>query len=169
MESTDFNFLDYFVRGEVLQNVSGSTVEEIFNAVCRKIKLPEGLTAVSLEHNLLMREKILTTAVGNGIAIPHPRCPIVNNYNDSRIIVVYPKIPLNMNAPDSKKVSVMFILLSYSTKEHINILASLAKLFRDKRFMSALYERPWKERLIELIKEVIPEDEEDAEENRKIV
>ena len=107
------NTLGGLIRnGGVFADVEGKTPEEIFNNVCRNVSFPEGFDVESLISELVEREKILSTAVGNGIAIPHPRKSMVKEDADQRIIVCYLKKPMDMSAPDERRVSVMFILLT---------------------------------------------------------
>ena len=141
-------------RGEVLGNVTGGTLEEIFKSICSKAKLPQGLEADAVVTELMDREKVLSTAVGNGIAIPHPRKPLFSREEDSMIVVAYLNQPLDMQAPDVKKVYVMFILLSSSSQFHIKALANLAKLIKNEEFRKGLQVKPPKEQLLELIRKV---------------
>lgn len=148
----EVNVSVFFDRGEVLENAAGSTVEEIYSFVCSHIQVPAGLTADSLKKELVQREEILSTAVGNGIAIPHPRYPLVKNDDESKIVVAYLEEPVDMNAPDVRKVYVLFIILSSSSRHHIRVLTSLASLFKDKEFRDALQKKPGKAELLELLK-----------------
>ena len=55
-------------RGGIFFDVEGSTPEEIYANISKKIKLPEDMTAEQVCSALCAREKVLSTAVGNGIA-----------------------------------------------------------------------------------------------------
>ena len=138
-------------NGDVLTNVAGSTVEEVYKNVCKKIRLPEGLSGDVLCNELLEREKILSTAVGQGISIPHPRYPLLKAAENQRIIVCFLKDSMNMNAPDSRRVFVMFILLSNSSQNHIKALSSLAKLLHHKQFLDFLQSVPDKMELLKAV------------------
>lgn len=151
MEEVNVSVL--FDRGEVLENAAGRTVEEIYRFVCSSIQIPSGLTAEGLAQELVQREEILSTAVGNGIAIPHPRYPLVKNERESKIVVAYVNEPIDMNAPDVRKVYVMFIILSASSRHHIHVLTSLAELFKNKEFRDALQKKPGKTELLALLKQ----------------
>ncbi|MDO4507499.1 MAG: PTS sugar transporter subunit IIA [Spirochaetales bacterium] len=137
-------------KGDVV-SVSGTTVEEVFNSVCRQVKLPSGVTPEVLVKELMDRENVLSTAVGNGISIPHPRRPLVSNSDESCVIVAYLKTPINMNAPDTKRVSAMFILLSASSQVHIKSLSSFAAIFRMEAFKKAFQLKLGKADLVKLL------------------
>lgn len=138
-------------KGGVISGMEGSTTDEIYKAVCQVIPLPEGITKETLYTALVEREKVLSTAVGNGIALPHARAPILKSLDDQEICVVYLKNPINMGAPDEKSVFVMFFLLTANPQVHLDILSSLVSLFRKPAFYKLLEEGAGKERLIEMI------------------
>nr|WP_318716039.1 PTS sugar transporter subunit IIA [uncultured Treponema sp.] len=137
-------------KGDVV-HVSGITVEEVFTSVCNQAKLPAGISPENLVKELMDRENVLSTAIGDGIAIPHPRRPLVSNNDENCIIVAYLRTPVNMQAPDAKRVYAMFILLSASSQVHIKSLSSLAAIFRKDEFKKVLPSRPDKSELVKLM------------------
>ncbi len=158
---TELNVAKLLENGEVLTNVEGNTVEEVYKNVCKKIRLPEELSGDVLCDELLEREKILSTAVGQGISIPHSRRPLLKDPENQRIIVCFLKNQMNMNAPDSRRVFVMFILLSSSSQNHIKALSALAKLLHNKQFLNFLQLTPGKRELLEAVEKFsIPDSQE---------
>ncbi len=141
-------------NGGVFVDVEGSSPQEVYKNVCKKIKLPSGLTSEQLYQALCDREQVLSTAVGNGIALPHARSPIVKNEKDQKICVVYLKKAIDMKAPDERFVSVMFILLTQNTQLHLKVLSELAGLFRDGKFRKALEIKSDEKTLYSIIKEM---------------
>lgn len=135
--------------------VEGSSTTEIYEKVCNLIKFPESITSDAVFNALCAREKIMSTAVGNGIALPHSRYPILKNSYDQRIIVCYLKETLQMNAPDGRLVGAMFILLTSSPQFHLKVLSQLAFLFQNKDFRNTLDKKPNEAELIEAIKKVL--------------
>ena len=141
-------------RGGVFKNVEGSTPQEIYSKVCKMIDLPEGLSSDDVYNALCASEEVLSTEVGNGIALPHARSPIMKNESEQRICVVYLKNPIDMKAPDEREVFVMFILLAHNSQIHLKVLSSLASLFRDPKFKKALELRSDEAVLASIIKEL---------------
>ena len=94
----------------------------------------------------------MTTAVGNGIALPHARNPLLKSEDDQRIAVVYLKEPLNMKAPDGCKVFVMFVLFSQNSQTHLLVLSSLVELFKNSDFKKLLEAHTNEEGLVKAIK-----------------
>ena len=141
-------------RGGVFKNVEGNTPQEIYAKVCKMIDLPAGMTSEAVYKALCDREAVLSTAVGNGIALPHARAPIMRDASEQRICVVYLKNPIDMKAPDEREVFVMFVLLAHNSQIHLKVLSSLAALFRDAKFKKALELRSDEATLASIIKEL---------------
>lgn len=153
MDNT-FDISPLIHKGGVFKDVEGSTPEEIFEKVCKMLDLPDSITTDQVYNALCAREKILSTAVGNGIALPHARSPIMKEESDQKICVVYLKEPLEMQAPDEKKVSVMFILLTQNPQTHLKVLSTLVGLFRKASFRKLLEEKASEAQLINAIREL---------------
>lgn len=138
-------------RGGVYRDVEGNTPEEVYKNVSGLIKLPATLSAQTACDALCSREKLMSTAVGNGIALPHARNPILKSEDDQRIAVVYLKEPIDMNAPDGCKVFVMFILFAENSQSHLFMLASLVEIFKDTQFKKLLESRADEDELLKAI------------------
>lgn len=141
-------------RGGIFKNVEGNTPQEVYSKLSKMIDLPDGMTADLVYNALCAREQVLSTAVGNGIALPHARAPIMKNEKDQRICVVYLKKPIDMKAPDERNVFVMFVLLTHNSQIHLKILSTLAGLFRSAKFRKALEDQADEATLSALIKEL---------------
>ena len=138
-------------NGGVFKDVEGSTPKEVFENLCAMADLPDCFDKKNLVEELSEREKILSTAVGNGIAIPHPRKSLVDEDANQLMMVCYLKTPIAMSAPDERKVSVMFVLLTKSSQFHLQTLSNLARLIHDDSFRKFLDTKPDAESLIEKI------------------
>lgn len=134
--------------------VEGSSTTEIYEKVCKLIKFPESITSDAVFNALCAREKIMSTAVGNGIALPHASVPIIKEEEEQRVCVVYLKEPLDMNAPDEMKVHTMFVILTQNRQTHLQVLSRLVSLLRDTSFLKLLENRANGVDLIEKIKEL---------------
>ncbi len=141
-------------RGGVFFDVEGSTPEEIYKKISSMIQIPDGLSAEQIYNALCAREQVLSTAVGNGIALPHARASIIKDESDQKICVVYLKNPIDMQAPDEREVYVMFVLLTQNSQVHLKVLTALAGLFRNLRFRKALETHASEAEILSLIREL---------------
>lgn len=74
------------------------------------------------------REKMLSTAVGQGVALPHPRWPHHLLFKEPRIIIGKVNYGIDFDAPDKQKVYLFFMLCAPSEYIHVRLLAKISKL-----------------------------------------
>jgi nitrogen PTS system EIIA component len=141
-------------RGGVFFNVRGESPESVIKELIRTARLPETLDKQALLTAILERESLMPTAFGYGIAIPHPRNPMMSGPDEERIIVGYAREGIEYRALDKKPVFAIFIILSSTQKDHLQILSQLSFLFHDHEFRKTLETRPSKEELCAVIKNI---------------
>jgi PTS system nitrogen regulatory IIA component len=105
----------------------------------------------TLCQRLVEREQLMSTGIGKGVAIPHPRTPLEDLGEDSILATFFLNDKIEFGSIDDKPVFVLFILLSPTTKEHLNLLSRLAFCVRDNGFVSFLETAPDTEALLEKI------------------
>ena len=93
----------------------------------------ESLDASEVFDALMARERLGTTGLGNGIAIPHCRLAPCENINGALITLDQ---PIDFDSLDGKPVDILFVLLvpHEENDEHVRTLAELAALFNDEDF-----------------------------------
>ncbi len=138
---------DLILRGGVINNIDANTPFEVYEQIKTKIKLPKSVTPDILQEGLSARERVLSTAVGRGIALPHCRDILLSGGDEQQITVVYLKEPIDMNAPDGRKVDTMFVLLTSNSQSHLQVLSRLAGLIKDDSFVELLRSRASAEEL----------------------
>ncbi len=152
-ESNELMSIETLIKnGGVFFNVKGERPELVFKNILEKIDLPESFDKTKLYDELCQREELMSTAVGNGIAIPHPRYPLLTDTKDQKLVVCFLDKPVMMNPPDMRPVYVFFILLTSNTKTHLKILSQLAFLFQKPEFRHLLEQKPTEETLLDAIK-----------------
>lgn len=149
------SFLAAIRAGGVHYNLSGATPEELFSDIAARVSLPQGIDPGAFVTGLSERERLMTTAVGNGIALPHPRTPLVKRPQDERIFVCFPDRPVNFDSLDGKPVYALFVILSGEPQAHLHALSQLSFLFQQEEFRSFLRKKPDTEELIEGIKKYL--------------
>jgi PTS system nitrogen regulatory IIA component len=126
-------------QGGIFYDLPGETPESALREVVSRLALPPGLDPEFLLQTLLAREALGSTALGNGIAIPHVRNPIVGRAGESSISLCFLSNPIDFDAVDGKPVTILFTLVTPNVKEHLHLLAKLAFLLHDQPFLDLLH------------------------------
>ena len=127
------------LQGGIFHDLPGDTPETALHEVVSHLKLPPGLDSEFLLQTLLAREALGSTALGNGIAIPHVRAPIVGRSGASAISLCFLKNPIDFDAVDGQPVTILFTLVTPDVKAHLDLLAKLAFLLHDRSFQALLH------------------------------
>jgi len=125
------NPAELLARGGVWYNMAGSDPESALAgavaALASSGRLAEGFDPDGLLHSLVGREAASSTALGGGIAFPHPREPLAPSPDSALIALFYPRFPVPWNAADSAPVRAFFLVLSHNPHGHLTALSRLAK------------------------------------------
>jgi PTS system nitrogen regulatory IIA component len=136
------NLADALAYGGVAYAVAGADRSELLQAALQGLPLPDEADRESLLSLFLARERLGTTAVGDGVAIPHPRCPLVLGLPQSAVRLCFLAQPHDFGAPDGKPVDTLFLMVSRTVHEHLKLLARLATALRSDAFRQVLAQRP---------------------------
>src|SRR5262249_29263811 len=109
--------------GGLHYGIEGTDRASVLRAVVSHMNLPSDFDRDLLLELLLVRESNGTTAIGDGIAIPHPRTPIVAALEKPSITLCYLKQPVSYGAADGKPVHAVFTLLAPNVRTHLQLLA----------------------------------------------
>lgn len=126
-------------QGGIHYDLPGTTPETALREVISRMRLPPSLDPEFLLQTLLAREALGSTALGNGIAIPHVRNPIVGQVQQSAISLCFMKTPIDFDAVDGKPVTILFTLITPNVKTHLQLLAKLAFVLQDRQFQELLH------------------------------
>ena len=137
-------------------DLPGRTFPEVLRSALDVFQLPPGSDKELIYDLLISREKLMTTALGDGLAIPHLRVPVVVDAPRPMLGVFFTREPIDMGAMDGKPVHTLFLLLSLTPKQHLELLARLAFLFRQPEFVALLARRVNPDVILEWIRRVMP-------------
>lgn len=138
-------------KGSVYKDIPGSSKEEVIRNAVELIAGDIGLDAEVITELLLDREKLMPTALSNGVAVPHTRDFLLPESFDV-VAVVFPKKPIEYGSLDGQKVDVLFFLFACDDKRHLHLLAKLAHFSRNGENLDFLHTHPSKAQLLEYIK-----------------
>lgn len=127
-------------------------LEELSQLLARGV---EGVTAADILASLSAREKLGSTGLGHGVAIPHGR---IAGVNDSVGAFMRLKHPLDYEAHDGHPVDLIFGLLvpQGATEAHLKHLAAIAEMFSDESFCKKAREAADDQTLFRLIADYKP-------------
>ena len=120
-----------------LVGFEATSKKHLLNELCKLANKNFNVDERVLLENLTKREKLGSTAVGNGIAIPHAN---VSNIEKPKVLVATLSKGLNFYALDEQPVDVIFLLLAPNEKssEHLQALALISRLLRNNELTNKL-------------------------------
>jgi nitrogen PTS system EIIA component len=113
----------------------------VFEEVALLLEGKTGVKRALILDSLLARERLGSTGLGQGIAIPHGR---VRGLREAVGAFVRTRDPIEFESPDERPVSLIFVLLvpEKSTDLHLEILGELAQMFSDRELRAKLAAAP---------------------------
>lgn len=111
--------------------------QQLFDKVAQLFEKQCALPAATISENLLEREKLASTGLGHGVAVPHGR---IEGLKFPTAALVRLAEPLAFDSPDGKPVNLIIVLLipDNVTQKHLEILSEIAEMFSDTDFRDAL-------------------------------
>jgi len=143
---------DALEAGGVMEGVAGDDLRAVLQTALEGLPLPPTMTPQTLVELFMARENIGSTAVGNGIAVPHPRQPVLLTVSTPVVRLVYLDQPLSIPTPDNKPVDKLFLLICPTAHEHLQILARLSALLQDDAVKDALEQKTVGAELFDLLR-----------------
>lgn len=126
------DIVDILPTDAVVTGISVTSKKHLLQELSKRIcRLTEGLNEREIFDILLQRERLGSTGVGNGVAIPHGR---LDNLDRSHGFFIRLDKPVDFDAIDDKPVDLIFLLLAPegAGADHLKALARVTRLFRDK-------------------------------------
>src|SRR5437870_8860897 len=102
-------------------------------ALVQVLPLPDGVDRELLLRLFLAREASASTAIGDGIAIPHVRNPIVLHVERPAVTLAFLARPVDFGALDGKPVHVLFSIISPTNRSHLQLLSRLSFALHDRK------------------------------------
>src|SRR6185503_10097699 len=131
-------------------NTKDEVLRELVNLIPElQNRAPEQL---SLWQALADREKLHTTAVGEGLAFPHARNAMGNLINRPVIVVGRHNQGVAWGAADSRAVQLLFMLAAPSLTEHLHLLGQMSRILRNAKIREDLMRATTPEQVIEILK-----------------
>jgi nitrogen PTS system EIIA component len=123
--------------GNVALDVDAATKARLFEAVAALFERDTHVAPATIVASLAARERLGSTGLGQGIAIPHGR---LKGLTAARGAFIRVATPIPFDSPDGKPVSQVFVLLvpEQATDRHLQLLSELAQMFSERTFRERL-------------------------------
>jgi PTS system nitrogen regulatory IIA component len=121
----------------ILLDNESSSKKRVFERVGLLFENNQQIARSTVFDSLFAREKLGSTGLGQGVAIPHGR---IAKLRDATAAFVKTSNPIPFDAPDGLPVNLIFVLLvpERATDLHLQILGELAQMFSDTKFRNQL-------------------------------
>lgn len=140
--------------GGIYYRVSGTDRESALRGVVETLRLPEEVDRKFLLEVLMAREGLASTGIGDGIAIPHVRSPLVLHVTKPTISLCFLETPVEFGAIDGKPVHALFTLISPTVRAHLHLLSRLAYALHDESLKEAVKRQASREDIFREIRRV---------------
>lgn len=144
-------------KGSVREGISGADREGAWRAIVDALPLPHAFDRDLLFEVMLARDANAVTAIGDGIAIPQVRNPIVAPGSQPEVTVCYLAAPISFGSEGT--VHTMIVLVVPTVRTHLRLLARMARAMADPMFRAALGRRAGRDELVreaERIEAIVP-------------
>jgi PTS system nitrogen regulatory IIA component len=128
---------DILTPADVVAELDAGDKRNLFEQIGVLFENSRHLASAKVCGSLLAREKLGSTAIGHGVAIPHGR---VKGLREAMGAFMRLKTPIPFDAPDGQSVALVFALLvpEQATDMHLMILGELAQMFSEKNVRERL-------------------------------
>jgi PTS system nitrogen regulatory IIA component len=140
--------------GGIHYGLQDTNKDRALRALVQVLPLPDEVDRELLLHLFLAREASASTAIGDGIAIPHVRNPIVLHVARPLVTLAFLEKPVDFGALDGKPVHVLFSIISPTNRSHLQLLSRLSFALHDTKFRDALVHQAPREEILQEVRRV---------------
>jgi PTS system nitrogen regulatory IIA component len=141
--------VDALQAGGIFYRVGGTDKESALQGVVEHMRLPDEVDREFVLRVLLARERLQSTGIGDGIAIPHVRNPIVLHVFRPMITLCFLERAVEFDALDGTPVFALFSLISPTVRAHLRLLSRLAFGLNQAGFKDAVLRQASRDEILE--------------------
>lgn len=141
---------DVLSPDRIAVGITATSKKTLLESASELLARSTGADSRAIFDTLCQRERLGSTGLGHGVAIPHGR---VEGQSETVGAVLRLKRPISFDAPDSEPVDLFFVLIvpAACTDAHLNLLASIAEQFGDPRRREAIREAESPKAIMDLL------------------
>jgi len=148
------SLVDALGAGGIWYNLAGNDKPSVLRSVVDSMPLGRGADRELLLQLFLAREAVGSTAVGDGIAIPHPRHPLILPVNRPLLSVCFLAQPIDFGAKLPEHVHTLLVLICPTIQTHLRLLARVAHLLNQETTRGLLKQRASAEEIMNATREL---------------
>lgn len=133
--------------GGIFYRIEGKTRESALADAVAHLRLSDEVDRDYLLQVLVGREQLAPTAVGEGIAIPHPRNPGLFPFTQTKVAICFLEEAVEFDALDGRPVKVLLLLTAASLRDHLHLLSRIGFVLHDPELRRALDEAESREKI----------------------
>jgi PTS system nitrogen regulatory IIA component len=143
---------DFVPENHIILDLRASSKKGVFEALASAVASETDIDAKHVLDLLLERERLGTTGIGEGVAIPHAK---IKDLPELVGFFIRTSSPIDFDALDEKNVDLVFVLLAPegASAEHLKALAKIARVFRDTERRDELRKAKSPQEVITLLNE----------------
>ncbi len=145
---------DALIAGGIYYRMGGADKESVLRGIVDVMRLPDEVDRSFLLQVLLAREALEPTAIGDGIAIPHIRNPIVLHVPKPMVTLSFLEKPVDFGALDGKPVHTLFSLISPTVRAHLHLLSRISFALRETGFKELILRQGSREEILETLRRI---------------
>lgn len=132
---------DLLPPSNVVIDLDASSKKRVFEQAGLLFENNQGISRGDVFDSLFSRERLGSTGLGQGIAIPHGR---IKGLSEAAGAFFRLSTPVQFDAPDGRPVNMLFVLLvpEQANEQHLQLLSELAQMFSDDDFRAQLLNAP---------------------------
>ncbi|MBN8441996.1 MAG: PTS IIA-like nitrogen regulatory protein PtsN [Thauera sp.] len=125
----------------VVADLDASSKKRVFEQAGLLFENNQGIARSTVFDSLFARERLGSTGLGQGVAIPHGR---IKGLKEAAGAFLRLSTPVQFDAPDGRPVNLVFVLLvpEQANETHLQLLSELAQMFSDRNFREELLAAP---------------------------
>jgi PTS system nitrogen regulatory IIA component len=133
--------------GGVFYRVGGTTRDNVIAEIAQHLRLPDEVDRSYLQQVLVARERIASTGIGDEIAIPHPRNPVLMHIMKPTVTLCFLEQPVDFLSLDGKPVRILFTVITPTLRSHLHLLSKLGFMLHNDKFKKTLTEEGSREEI----------------------
>lgn len=133
--------------GGVVYRVEGQTRSAVLMDAVEHLRLPEEVNRRHLAQVLITREHLASTAIGHGIALPHPRSPGLLNVSRAKVTLCFLEQAVDFHALDGQPVTILLVIIAPNLRSHLHLLSRLGFVLNNPDFRRVLEQAECREKI----------------------